>query len=60
MIAVNNRRENPRVERQASLLVTKLQYPMINLQAKPASTKNLAEQGLCFVSGELYEPGSIL
>ncbi len=60
MVAVKNRRESPRVDRQASLLVTKLQYPMINLQAQPAVTKNLAEQGLCFITDELYEPGSIL
>jgi hypothetical protein len=54
------RRECPRVDRQASLLVTKLQYPMTNLEAKPATTKNLAENGLCFTADELYEPGTIL
>ncbi|WP_417916707.1 PilZ domain-containing protein [Candidatus Electronema sp. JC] len=54
------RRESPRVDRQAALMVTKLQYPMTNLEAKPAVTKNLAENGLCFTSEELYEPGSIL
>jgi hypothetical protein len=53
-------REYPRVERQAKLLVTRLQYPMSNLEAKPAVTKNLAENGLCFISAELYEPGTVL
>ncbi len=57
---VKCRREHPRVERQASLLVTKLQYPMTNLEAKPALTKNLAENGLCFTADEPYEPGTIL
>lgn len=41
-------------------MVTKLQYPMTNLEAKPATTKNLAENGLCFTAEELYEPGTIL
>jgi hypothetical protein len=54
------RREHPRLDRQASLMVTRLQYPMTNLEAKPAVTKNLAENGLCFTTEELYEPGSIL
>ena len=55
-----NRRICPRIERQASLLVTRLQYPMTNLETKSAITKNLAERGLCFTADELYEPGSIL
>jgi hypothetical protein len=59
-VKTENRRKAPRLERQAALLVTKLQYPMTNLEAKPAITKNLAEHGLCFTAGELYEPGSIL
>lgn len=59
-VKTDNRRKSPRLERQASLLVTKLQYPMTNLEAKPAVTKNLAEHGLCFTASELYEPGSIL
>ncbi|WP_417911984.1 PilZ domain-containing protein [Candidatus Electronema sp. TJ] len=54
------RRECPRLDRQASLMVTRLQYPMTNLEAKPAVTKNLAENGLCFTTEELYEPGTIL
>lgn len=53
-------RECPRLERQANLLVTRLQYPMTNLEAKPAVTKNLAENGLCFTATELYEPGTVL
>lgn len=53
-------RECPRLERQANLLVTRLQYPMTNLEAKPAVTKNLAENGLCFTAAELYEPGTVL
>ncbi|CAK8714553.1 MAG: PilZ domain-containing protein [Candidatus Electronema aureum] len=54
------RRETPRIERNAALMVTKLQYPMTNLIAKPATTKNLAENGLCFTAEDLYEPGTIL
>jgi hypothetical protein len=42
------------------LLVTRLQYPMTNLEAKSASTKNLSEKGLCFTANELYETGTIL
>jgi hypothetical protein len=57
---VKCRREHQRVDREASLMVTKLQYPMTNLEAKPAITKNLAENGLCFSTDELYEPGTIL
>ena len=55
-VKTENRRRYPRVERQASLLVTKLQYPMTNLEAKPAVTKNLAENGLCFTAPDLMKP----
>jgi hypothetical protein len=54
------RRQCPRVFREVMLLVTRLQYPMTNLEAKSASTKNLSEKGLCFFANELYEAGSIL
>ena len=54
------RRECPRVCRQVALTVTKLQYPMTDLEAKPATTKDLAETGLCFTTDELYDNGTVL
>ncbi|MCI5146201.1 MAG: hypothetical protein D3923_11895 [Candidatus Electrothrix sp. AR3] len=54
------RRECPRVCRQVTLQVTKLQYPMTDLEAKPATTKDMAETGLCFRTEELYDNGTVL
>lgn len=54
------RRECPRLYRQVALRVTELQYPMTNLESKPASTRDLAENGLCFTAAQPYDNGTVL
>jgi len=54
------RRDFPRIPKQATMTVRRLEYPMTNVETKTAITKDLAQLGVCFTSSELYEPGAVL
>ncbi len=53
-------REFPRIPKNVTMSVKRLQYPLANVDAKPAITKDVTSMGVCFITSELYEPGSLL
>ena len=54
------RREYPRLSRQVSVTVKKLEYPMSNGSGETTMTRDLGQKGACFVVSELYDPGTIV
>ena len=54
------RRISQRVDKQVKLSISKLQYPMTNVDVKIGYTSNVSETGLCFTTDELFKNGSIL
>ena len=55
-----DKREFPRIPKNVTMSVKRLQYPMANVDAEPAITKDVTSMGVCFITSELYEPGSLL
>lgn len=49
-----------RIEKNVSMNVKELQYPLNGVQAKPAITKDLTSAGLCFITTEEYVPGALI
>ncbi|CAK8720511.1 PilZ domain-containing protein [Candidatus Electrothrix aarhusensis] len=54
------RRSSRRVNKQVKLSISKLQYPMTNVDVKVGYTSNVSETGLCFTTDELFKNGAIL
>ena len=54
------RRDFPRISRRAAVTVSKLEYPVSDVQAKPADIKDVSREGVCFITTELYQPGTML
>jgi hypothetical protein len=54
------RRDFPRISRKAAMTVMKLEYPVTDGEAKPADIKDMSRQGVCFITAEFYEPGTML
>lgn len=55
-----DKREFPRIPKNVTMTVKRLQYPMTSVDSEPAITKNMADQGACFITSESYEPGTML
>jgi len=55
-----DKREFPRIPKNVTMTVKRLQYPMANVAAEPAITKDVTSMGVCFITSEFYEPGSLL
>lgn len=55
-----DKREFPRIPKNVSMTVKRLQYPLDNADADPAITKDVANRGICFITAESYEPGILL
>ena len=53
-------RKFPRVPKEVSLAINRLEYPMSNTPEETAVTKNIAEQGVCFTSSSPYAVGTVL
>ncbi|RWX44511.1 PilZ domain-containing protein [Candidatus Electrothrix aarhusensis] len=54
------RRSSRRVNKQVKLSISKLQYPMTNVDVNVGYTSNVSETGLCFATDELFKNGAIL
>jgi hypothetical protein len=54
------RRSSRRVNKQVKLSISKLQYPMTNVDVNVGYTSNVSETGLCFTTDELFKNGAIL
>lgn len=58
--SIKDKREFPRVPKNVTIVVKRLEYPLTSAKPNPAITKDVAGRGLCFVSTEAYEPGCLL
>lgn len=54
------RRKSPRIDKQVKLSISRLQYPMTDVEMKIGYTSNVSETGLCFTTDELFKNGTIL
>ncbi len=59
MIA-EDKRKFPRIPKNVSMTVKRLEYPLSKTKTDPAITKDVAISGICFVTREEYEPGLLL
>ena len=56
----DDKRRLLRVPKETPLTVNRLQYPLTNAAAEPATIKDISGNGLCFTGPTLYEPGTLL
>ena len=56
----DDKRRHLRVPKETSLTVNRLEYPLTNAAAEPATIKDISANGLCFIGPTLYEPGTLL
>ncbi|MCI5178034.1 MAG: PilZ domain-containing protein [Candidatus Electrothrix sp. AW3_4] len=54
------RRKSPRIDKHVKLSISRLQYPLTNVEMKVGYTNNVSETGLCFTTDELFKNGTIL
>jgi len=49
-----------RVPKETVVTVSRLEYPLTNATAEPATTKNMSGKGICFTAPTLYQPNTLL
>ncbi len=54
------RRNFPRIARKATMTVKRLEYPVTDVEAMAATIKDVSRQGVCFITSEQYEIGTLL
>lgn len=50
----------PRIPKEVSVIVAKLEYPFSEEANESGTLKNIAEGGVCFITTTAYEPGARL
>lgn len=50
----------PRIPKEVSVSVAKLEYPLLADADQSGTLKNIAEGGICFITAASYEPGARL
>jgi len=53
-------RDFTRIPKNVAIEIKKLEYPVNNKTGEKSQTKNIAQQGACFTTATLYQPGQML
>lgn len=57
---LKSERKCTRIPRGVHVEVKKLEYPVTQTVGNPATTRNIAKQGICFTAPDSFNPGDLL
>ena len=56
----DDKRRHLRVPKEVAVIVKRLEYPLTNAAAEPATVKDISGSGICFITPTLHQPNTLL